>query len=33
MPRPRSIASLTSVDFMAYKARIMADMKVGAAPV
>jgi NitT/TauT family transport system ATP-binding protein len=33
LPRPRSIASLTSADFMAYKSRIMSDMKVGAAPV
>lgn len=33
MPRPRSIASLTSAEFMAYKSRIMSDMKVSAAPV
>jgi NitT/TauT family transport system ATP-binding protein len=31
LPRPRSIASLTSTEFMAYKARIMADMKVSSA--
>jgi NitT/TauT family transport system ATP-binding protein len=31
MPRPRSIASLTSTEFMSYKARIMSDMKVSAA--
>ena len=31
LPRPRSIASLTSAEFMAYKARIMSDMKVSAA--
>jgi NitT/TauT family transport system ATP-binding protein len=30
LPRPRSIASLTSAQFMTYKARIMSDMKVGA---
>jgi NitT/TauT family transport system ATP-binding protein len=28
LPRPRSIASLTSPEFMAYKAGIMSDMKV-----
>ena len=28
LPRPRSIASLTSPDFIAYKADVMADMKV-----
>jgi NitT/TauT family transport system ATP-binding protein len=33
LPRPRSIASLTSAEFVAYKARIMSDMKVSAAPV
>ena len=32
LPRPRSIASLTSAEFVAYKARIMSDMKVSAAP-
>src|ERR1700744_5082079 len=31
LPRPRSIASLTSAEFMAYKARIMSDMKVSTA--
>jgi NitT/TauT family transport system ATP-binding protein len=31
LPRPRSIASLTSTEFMAYKARIMSDMKVSSA--
>ena len=30
LARPRSIASLTSAEFMSYKARIMADMKVSA---
>jgi len=30
MPRPRSIASLTSAEFIGYKARVMSDMKVGA---
>ena len=33
LPRPRSIASLTSAEFMAYKARIMSDMKVSGAHV
>jgi NitT/TauT family transport system ATP-binding protein len=28
LPRPRSIASLTSPDFMRYKAEIMADIKI-----
>jgi NitT/TauT family transport system ATP-binding protein len=28
LARPRSIASLTSAEFMAYKAGIMSDMKV-----
>jgi len=28
LPRPRSIASLVSPEFTAYKARIMADIKV-----
>jgi NitT/TauT family transport system ATP-binding protein len=28
LPRPRSIASLTSAEFVAYKARIMSDMMV-----
>jgi NitT/TauT family transport system ATP-binding protein len=31
LPRPRSIASLTSAEFVAYKAAIMSEMKVGAA--
>src|ERR1700735_3526744 len=31
LPRPRSIESLTSSEFMAYKSRIMSDMKVSAA--
>jgi NitT/TauT family transport system ATP-binding protein len=31
LPRPRSIASLTSAEFVTYKARIMSDMKVSAA--
>jgi NitT/TauT family transport system ATP-binding protein len=30
LPRPRSIASLTSPEFVAYKANIMADIKIGA---
>jgi NitT/TauT family transport system ATP-binding protein len=30
LPRPRSIANLTSPEFMAYKAEIMADIRVGA---
>jgi NitT/TauT family transport system ATP-binding protein len=30
LPRPRSIANLTSPEFMAYKADIMADIRVGA---
>ena len=28
LARPRSIASLTSPEFMAYKAGIMSDMKI-----
>jgi NitT/TauT family transport system ATP-binding protein len=32
LPRPRSIASLTSPEFVAYKAAIMSDMKVTHAP-
>jgi NitT/TauT family transport system ATP-binding protein len=31
LARPRSIASLTSAEFVAYKAAIMSDMKVGSA--
>ena len=32
LARPRSIASLTSSEFVAYKAAIMSDMKVSASP-